>query len=117
MLKFYDKGTITQFEGRGLTVDIQSREVLVDGQIVNLSPKEYNVLEYLCRHRGQACSKDEIAVVGWPEYNGGIGSEAPVGDQDLEQLIRRLRRRIEKDPGNPRYIITMKGYGYRLSAF
>ena len=75
------------------------------------SRKEFDVLSLLYKRRGQACSKDEIAEAGWPERGGG-----DVADQDIEQYIRRLRLRIEPDPSHPQYILTVRGYGYRLSA-
>ena len=75
-----------------------------------LSRKEFDVLELLYNRRGEACSKDEIAAVGWPERDGGA-----VGDSEIEQSIRRLRLRIESDPSKPEFITTVRGFGYRLS--
>ncbi len=68
------------------------------------------MLDLLSQKRGEACSKDDIAVVGWPERNDG-----DVGDQEIEQSIRRLRLRIEPDPSQPRYIVTVRGFGYKLA--
>ena len=75
-----------------------------------LSRKEFDVLHLLYQQRGQACSRDEIATAGWPER-----PEADVGDQEIDQYIRRLRRRIEPDPSHPRYITTVRRFGYKLS--
>ena len=96
----------------GLIVDGRSREVWVRGEKVepSLSRKEFDVLTLLYIRRGEACGKDEIAARGWPER--GMGD---VADQDIEQYIRRLRLRIEPDPSRPRHIITVRGFGYRLS--
>jgi DNA-binding response OmpR family regulator len=89
-------------------VDPRSREVWVRGSALDppLSRKEFDVLNLLFQKRGEACSKDEIAVVGWPEGD--------VGDQEIEQSIRRLRLRVETDPSQPQCIITIRGFGYKL---
>ena len=97
---------------QALVVDTRSREVWVRGEKVepSLSRKEFDVLSLLFHRRGEACSKDEIAGRGWPERQDG-----DVADQDIEQYIRRLRLRIESDPSHPRHIVTVRGFGYRLS--
>jgi hypothetical protein len=96
----------------GLVVDVRSRDVWVRGQKVEppLSRKEFDVLALLYLRRGEACSKDEIAVRGWPVRRMG-----DVADQDIEQYVRRLRLRIEPHPSRPQHIITVRGFGYRLS--
>ena len=96
----------------GIRVDASSREVWVYGQLLvpPLSRKEFDVLELLYRRRGQACSKDGIAAHGWPERHQG-----DVGDQEIEQCIRRIRLRVERDPSRPQYLVTVRGYGYKLS--
>lgn len=94
-----------------LVVDAGSREVWVVGARVEppLPRKEFDVLHLLYQRKGKACSRDDIAAAGWPERADGN-----VGDQEIDQCIRRLRLRIEPDSFRPRYIITVRGYGYRL---
>ena len=103
---------IHQSSSGDLVVNVSSREVVIRGQRAEppFSRKEFDVLSLLYRRRGQACSKDEIAEAGWPERGGG-----DVADQDIEQYVRRLRLRIEPDPSHPQYLLTVRGYGYRLS--
>ena len=118
VLRFLKRGaTVTMSstaakESGDLLVDSKTREVWVLGKKIetSLSRKEFDVLDLLNKRRGEACSKDEIAAVGWPERDTG-----DVGDQEIEQSIRRLRLRIEPDPSNPRFIITIRGYGYKLA--
>ena len=74
-----------------------------------LSKKEFDVLELLYLGRGNAVSRDEIAKAGWPER-----SEADVTPEEIDQYIRRLRRRIEEDPSQPKLIVTLRGHGYRI---
>ena len=97
---------------RDLQVDSRSREVWIGAGKVEppLSRKEFDVLSLLFDKRGQACSKNEIAAAGWSERQDG-----DVGDQEIEQTIRRLRLRIEPDPSRPRFVITVRGYGYKLA--
>ena len=96
-----------------LILVIPAREVWVRGEMLEtpLSRKEFDVIEFIYHKRGEACNKDEIATVGWPERNGG-----DVGDQEIEQSIRRLRLRIEADPSQPEHIITVRGFGYKLAS-
>ena len=95
-----------------LAVDARSREVLLNSRKIEppLSRKEFDVLHYLYEHRGEACNKDSIAAHGWPDRETG-----DVSDQEIEQCIRRLRLRIEPDPSRPRYVLTVRGFGYKLS--
>lgn len=118
VLKFQTRGTTLslstapQKDGQALVVDEKSREVWVRGKELEspLSRKEFDVLHFLYDRMGQACSKDEIAVSGWPERTNG-----DVGDHEIEQSIRRLRLRIEEDASQPQYLQTVCGYGYKLA--
>ena len=94
-----------------LVVDSGSRDVTVRGEKLTppLSKKEFDVLELLYLGRGNAVSRDEIAKAGWPER-----SEADVTPEEIDQYIRRLRRRIEENPSRPKLIVTLRGHGYRI---
>ena len=98
-------------EAGDLVVDSDSREVWVSGDKIEppLSLKEFDVLDLLYQRRGAACSRDVIAETGWPERGGG-----DVGDHEIDQCIRRIRLRIEPDPSQPKFVVTVRGYGYRL---
>ncbi len=93
-------------------MDDKSREVWLQNQLIEpaLSRKEFDVLSLLCQLRGEAISKDQLGLAGWSERPDG-----DVTDQDIEQCIRRLRLRIEPDPSKPEHIVTIRGYGYKLS--
>jgi DNA-binding response OmpR family regulator len=92
-----------------LEVDTAAGVVRVNRKVVGLSPKEFQLLAYLYQRRGQVCSKDEIGRSVWPEYEmGGIF------DYQIENLVRRLRTRIEVDPASPQLLFTVRGLGYKL---
>ena len=95
-----------------LVVDAASRDVWIRGQKhePTLPRKEFDILEILYRNRGRAVSRGEIASAGWPERADG-----DVTDEEIDQYIRRLRTRIEINPSAPRLIVTLRGYGYRIS--
>jgi DNA-binding response OmpR family regulator len=90
-----------------LTLDLTRREVLIAGQPVALKPKEFDLLLFLARHRGQVLSRDLILerVWGW-DFSGG--------SRTVDVHVRWLRKKIEEDPANPQRIITVRGSGYRF---
>ncbi len=92
-----------------LDVDVLAGVVRVNRRAVSLSPKEFALLAYLYEHRNQVCSKDEIGRAVWPEYENGN-----IFDYQIENLVRRLRTRIEHDPANPQLLFTVRGLGYKL---
>ena len=92
-----------------LVVDSSSRDVWVrGGKLPSLPRKEFDILECLFSSRGQAVSRDEIAAAGWPERPDDVPNS------DIDQYIRRLRRKIEEDPSEPKIILTRVGYGYTI---
>ena len=93
-----------------LEVNFEAGVVRVNRKIVSLSPKEFALLAYLYERRGQVCSKDEIGKAVWPEYQEGIY------DYQIENLVRRLRTKLEPDPANAQLLLTLRGLGYKLVA-
>jgi len=95
------------FEFDKIKIDLGRRELRVDNKIVNLKPKEFDLLIYLIRHKNQVLSRDQIleSVWGW-EY---------IGDsRTVDVHVRWLREKVEEDPSNPKRIITARGAGYRF---
>jgi two-component system response regulator RegX3 len=92
-----------------LEVDITSGVIRVNRKAVALSPKEYLLIVHLYERRGKVCSKEDIGHAVWPEYEAG-----GIFDYQIENLVRRLRTRIELDPANPQLIFTVRGLGYKL---
>jgi DNA-binding response OmpR family regulator len=93
-----------------LEVDIAAGVVRVDRRLVTLAPKEFALLVHLYERRGEVCSKDEIGVAVWPEYQEGVY------DYQIENLVRRLRSKLEQEPADPQLLLTVRGLGYKLLA-
>jgi DNA-binding response OmpR family regulator len=96
-----------QIELDNLIINLTRLEVTIDGEVLPLKPKEYELLLYLARHRGQVMSRDRILerVWGW-DFSGG--------SRTVDVHIRWLREKIESDPAKPKRIITVRGVGYRF---
>jgi pSer/pThr/pTyr-binding forkhead associated (FHA) protein len=109
MLTFHDPDTTFRETAQAdLEVNLSAGVVRLNRRIVSLSPKEFSLLAYLYAHRNQVCSKDDIGKAVWPEYQDGIY------DYQIENLMRRLRSRLEPDPANAQLLQTVRGLGYKL---
>ncbi len=92
-----------------LRVDQLKRQVLVDGKEVHLTPTEYRLLTTLARHAGRVLSQRQLLKDVW---GPGHTEQAHY----LRVYMGALRRKLEKDPARPRYLLTEPGVGYRLAA-
>ena len=102
------ESTLLDGNAAELEVNQDAGIVRVNRRLVALSPKEFALLVYLYEHRGKVCSKDDIGRAVWPEYQEGIY------DYQIENLVRRLRTKLEPDPGNAQLLVTVRGLGYKL---
>jgi len=91
-----------------LTVDQIKRQVRVDGREVHLTPIEYRLLTLLVRHSGRVVSQRQLLKEVW-----GPGQTEQT--HYLRVYMGTLRRKLEKDPARPRYLLTEPGVGYRLA--
>nr|UWI51916.1 response regulator transcription factor [Clostridioides difficile] len=96
------------FEVDELLIDFDKRKVIVDNNEVHLTPIEYNILSLLAKHHGKVLTHNFIIKEIWGSI---IGNET----KSLRVFMATLRRKIEKQPADPRYIITEVGVGYRLN--
>lgn len=106
VLKRYGSREQTKYEDGRLTVDFNSREVLVDRAPVKLTSLEFKLLAYLVQNAGRMISKQELFEKVWEDKFTGDGT--------LNVHIRKIREAIERKPGSPEYIITAWGDGYRF---
>ncbi len=91
----------------GLDVDPERRSVLVDGEPVNLTFTEFELLTILARNPGRAFTRDELLVRVWGEDFYG-------DSRTVDVHVRHLREKLHEDPQKPRFIETVRGVGYRF---
>ncbi len=96
------------FEQNGLAINYVSCSVAVDGEAVSLSPTELKLLFFLSRNPGRVYSRDQILDHVW-------GDETFITPRAVDVHIRRLRSQIETDMDNPRYVLTVRGFGYKFA--
>lgn len=99
-----------KLEFPGLELDLLRRQVSVEGKPVTLTAKEFEILALLASHPGWVYSREQIMRHLW---GGDFFGEARAADVH----VQHLRRKIEPDPSNPRYVQTVRGFGYRFAEF
>jgi len=103
-------GQVIATEVSWLEVDEARKEVRVDGGPVKLSRKEYELLIFLYGNAGAVCLRDDIIKAVWADSQDW----AAISDATLDQLVHRLREKVEPDPANPSRIVSRKAFGYML---
>lgn len=93
-----------------LVIDEERKEVRLGDRAVTLSPKEYQLLMLLNSSPGRVYSSDEILRVLWRR------PKSYATRQDVQKYIYLLRKKLELDPKHPEYVVTVRGFGYRLAA-
>lgn len=96
------------FEYNDLKIDFDKMTVEVSGMNINLTATEYKILELLAVNKGKVLTKEILLEKVW-DSNGNFVSE-----NTLSVNIKRLRKKVEVDPKNPKYIVTVFGIGYTL---
>jgi two-component system alkaline phosphatase synthesis response regulator PhoP len=90
-------------------VNVRAAEVLRDGKPVALSAREFQLLRYLIEHRGAAITREELLREVW-------GYTTSLSTRTVDVHIAWLRQKLELDPRNPQFILTLQGIGYKFSA-
>ena len=98
-----------RLEFPGLEVDLFGRQVFVESEEVELTAKEFDVLALLASHPGRVYSREQIMRHLW---NGEFFGEARAADVH----VQHIRKKIEPDPKNPRYVQTVRGAGYKFAS-
>jgi DNA-binding response OmpR family regulator len=93
---------------RDLTIDPAKRRVVVAGRDVDLTSHEFELLLLLVSHPGVVYSREAVLARIWK-------GDTFVTERSVDALVKRLRRKIEHDPGNPVYVLTVWGTGYKFS--
>ena len=101
-------GMTQKLEFDGLHIDIENRSITTENGTFELPPKEFDLLLYCAKHQGKILTKQQIYEEVW-------GEEYFYDDSNIMAIISRLRKKLEVDSGNPKYIQTIKGIGYRFN--
>ncbi len=100
-----------------LLIDEASKKVWMEGRQIILSPQEFDLLLYLYQHQGQLCSRtnitDEVFADSY-EPDMSASERRRMDEGRLNSTMSRLRKKIEPNPNHPKYIIAVRGQGYRL---
>ncbi len=95
------------FTSGDFTINFEQRRVTKKGEVIDLTPTEYKLLEILVRHAGRTIPSEKLLQDVW-------GAEYGNETEHVKHYIWSLRKKLETDPGNPQYILTERGFGYRF---
>ena len=104
----YEEHCFDVIEIGDLTIRPKERRVLYNTQEISLTPKEYDILLFLVKNRGEVLTKEQIYQAVWD-------SEYLLDDSNIMAFIRKLRKKIEPNPDAPIYILTIWGIGYKFN--
>ena len=90
-----------------LTVNFESYNASINNESVKLSIKEFEILHYLCERKNSTVTRDALLDKVW-------GYDYQPSSRTIDNFILKLRQKIEDDPNNPKYILTVHGIGYKL---
>jgi DNA-binding response OmpR family regulator len=100
-------GKVRHLTSGDLTIEFDQHKVTVGGNVVELSPTEFRLLETLARQAHRTLPTEQLVIQVWGEtYAGEV--------EHVKRYIWALRKKIERDPGDPRHILTERGFGYRF---
>jgi two-component system response regulator RegX3 len=104
-----DKVVGLELEAGPVRMDVERHIVAVDGEPVALPLKEFDLLEYLLRNSGRVLTRGQLIDRVW-------GADYVGDTKTLDVHVKRLRAKVEPDPANPKYLLTVRGLGYKLEA-
>ncbi|WP_295268544.1 winged helix-turn-helix domain-containing protein [uncultured Catenibacterium sp.] len=91
-----------------LEVYPRSRRVVMEGKDISLTPKEFDILYFLIQNKGEVFTKEQIYKAVWSD-------NYLLDDSNIMAFIRKLRKKIEPNPDEPKYILTIWGIGYKFN--
>jgi len=101
-------GLCTPIHTGDMIIDTEKRSVLLEGRTVDLTTKEFDLLFHFARHPGRVYTRSQLLDSVWGYGHDGY-------EHTVNSHINRLRAKIEKDPAQPRYILTVWGVGYKFA--
>lgn len=97
-----------EYQTGELIINPKSRKVLCQGEEVSLTPKEFDILYFLFQNKGEVFTKEQIYQAVWAD-------KYMMADSNIMAFIRKLRKKIEPNPDEPMYILTIWGVGYKYN--
>ncbi len=97
-----------EFDGGRFVVDLLAHTVRIDDWMIDLTPREFDLLATLVNHAGRVIRTPDLVEKAW-----GLNDESAL--DNIKPYIHYLRKKIEIDPASPRWILTVRGVGYRFS--
>jgi two-component system OmpR family response regulator len=91
-----------------MCIDVERRTVTIGGKAIELTAREFDLLLYFARHPGRVYSRTQLLDQVWGYGHDGY-------EHTVNSHINRLRSKIELDPANPRYVLTVWGVGYKFA--
>jgi DNA-binding response OmpR family regulator len=92
-----------------LEIDFPAYAAVRAGKPLDLTPKEIEIMKYFWHHRNKTVSREELLTNVW-------GYDQSISSRTVDNFILKLRQKIEEDPANPRFLLTIHGVGYKLVA-
>ncbi len=107
MAEVYSEEKPKKIVASDIEIDLEKCEVKVKGKLIELTPLEFDLLQFLAENKGKVFNREVLLDTLWGyDYYGDT--------RTVDVHIRRLRTKVEEDPSNPRYIITVRGKGYKF---
>lgn len=99
--------SLISFNNDELVIDTLKHEVKRSGEAINLTPNEYKLLLTMVKYPGKTFTREELISIG-------LGVDFTGYDRTIDTHIKNIRQKLESDPKNPKYIVTIHGVGYRF---
>jgi len=99
--------TVEIYKFSDISVDFKSHEVTKDGEKLHLTALEFKLLKFFIEHKGEVVTRDNILDETW--------DDAIVSPRTIDPHIVHLRQKLEDDPANPEYIVSIRGVGYKFN--
>ena len=106
-LELNREGEASVIRAGNVVIDVALRDAMIDGRRAGLTSKEFELLHLLAQRAGRAVSREFLHEQLW--------SEELSSEKNVAVYVRRVREKIERDPGAPEVLLTVRGYGYRLA--
>ncbi|MCI0340155.1 MAG: response regulator transcription factor [Planctomycetales bacterium] len=104
----FEEGGPASYAFADVEVDVRGRALRRKAREVAVSPREFDLLVFLLRNRGRALAREEILNKVWGHDYYGTA-------RTIDNFVTKLRQKIEKDPDDPRYLLTVRGHGYKFA--